>query len=116
MSVDAESELRIKTLADIALLKSSVCHAMIGIVCSEICKMRGIDVGAIDINTDHAGLYPALPGLVYIGGKGFSTLAKEDVAAKVGKDLDHHFLEKTPMLFRCWSIFPTKDPKVSQVN
>ena len=85
---------------------------MIGVAASEVAALRGIDVGAIDIDTDHAGMFPATPGLVTIDGKGLADLTRERVAFRAGTDLDRGVLSKSPMRYRTWAIYPTKDPSV----
>ncbi|PHH79478.1 hypothetical protein CDD80_4705 [Ophiocordyceps camponoti-rufipedis] len=91
---------------------SAVFHAMIGIVGKEISKLKGIDTGKISIDTDKSGLYPATPGLVIIDGKTLEEIQGDGTITKVGKDLDHHVLDRNHLLYRSWSIYPTKDPKV----
>ena len=80
---------------------------MIGIVASEISTIKGIDTGSININTDHAGLYPATPGLVTIGKRPFKELGS--VSRGVGADVDGGSIMGRPMRVRMYSIYPTKD-------
>jgi len=85
---------------------------MAGIVAKEISALRGTDTGAISINVDHAGLYPATPPLFTVEGKSMSELEEDGTLMQMGTDQDHGCLTKNPMYFRSWSIFPTKDPHV----
>lgn len=85
---------------------------MAGIVGNEISTMRGQTTGKISIDTDAAGMYPATPSLVTIDGKNLEQLMKSGEANKIVRDLDHGALDKNPMYYRSWSIYPTKDPNV----
>ncbi|PFH63366.1 hypothetical protein XA68_12330 [Ophiocordyceps unilateralis] len=91
---------------------SAVFHAMIGIVGKQICKLKGIDTGKVSIDTDKSGLYPGTPAVVSIDGKMMPDIGHDGTLTKVGKDLDRHVLDRNHMLYRSWSIYPTKDPKV----
>lgn len=84
---------------------------MIGIASSEVCALKGIETGGIDIDTDHAGMYPATPALVFIDGKGFLEIFQAGTASSVGADLDQGVLTKTPMRYRSWAIYPTSDQR-----
>ena len=85
---------------------------MAGIVGSEISTMKGNATGKISIDTDQAGLYPATPSLVELNGKYLGEFIKSGEASKVWTDLDRGCLNRNPMHYRSWAIYPTKDPEV----
>jgi hypothetical protein len=85
---------------------------MIGIVSREICDMKGVETGTISIDTDHSGMFLATPALVTIAGKDFIQLSKDGVPFKVGANLDRGVLSETPMRYRTWAIYPTKEHNV----
>lgn len=85
-------------------------HALIGIVSRQICSLKGQDTGKIKIDTDACGLYPATAGIVNIDGKGISELNER--AGEVGIDLQKHYLDRSPLMYRSSAIYPTKDPRV----
>ncbi|KAI5197444.1 hypothetical protein AUEXF2481DRAFT_2740 [Aureobasidium subglaciale EXF-2481] len=87
-------------------------QAMIGIVGKELNELRGIAVGKIYIDVDKCGLYPATPALVSIGKMDIAEIQKTGTLAKVGTDVDHGVVNKTPLYVRSWAIYPTKDPVV----
>lgn len=63
-------------------------HAMMAIVCKEILATKGAETGKITVDTDHAGMYPAMCSLVAINGKTMVEMAKDGSLSKMGKDLD----------------------------
>ncbi len=85
---------------------------MAGIVGSEISTMRNNAPGKISIDTDQAGLYPATPSLVTLDGKNVREFIKSGEASKVWTNLDHGAVDRNPMYYRSWAIYPTKDPEV----
>lgn len=90
---------------------SAVCQAMIGLAAKEINELRGIKTGNVHVDTDHAALYPATVGLVEVDGQDWKTVQKNKVVQKAGLDVDKGIISKTPMRFRSWSIYPTRDSK-----
>lgn len=85
---------------------------MIGIVGKEISDSKGINTGKISISIDQAGMYPASASLVSINGKSMADLNEDGSLFKLGTNLDKGVLNKTPMAFRAWAIYPTKDNDV----
>ncbi|EME84337.1 uncharacterized protein MYCFIDRAFT_134113 [Pseudocercospora fijiensis CIRAD86] len=88
---------------------SAVCQGMIGLVSKEICALRGIETGDVHVDTDLAALYPATVGLVTVDGQDWKAIQKNRVVQKAGLDVDQGVISKTPMRFRSWSIYPTKN-------
>lgn len=88
---------------------SAVCQAMTGLAAKEVCDLRGIDTGAVSVDTDLAALYPATVGLVEIDGKNSTRIQKSGLLQQVGLDVDKGVISKNPMRFRSWAIFPTRD-------
>jgi hypothetical protein len=82
---------------------------MIGIVAKQIAAMKGIDAGKIQIDMDQAGMYPASASLVSINGRTMADMNEDGSLFKMGKDLDKGRLAGTPMAFRAWAIYPTRD-------
>ena len=85
---------------------------MIGIVAGEICSLKGVIAGEIKVDVDQAGLYPATAGLATIDGQNLRQMVHDGVDTKVGVDVDKSTLSKTPMRWRSWALYPTKDCKV----
>lgn len=88
---------------------------MMAIVCKEILATKGVDAGKISIDTDHAGMYPAMCSLVAINGKTMVEMAKDGSLSKMGTDLDkgamhsnHSMCIRTTLLNtpeRPWELF-----------
>ena len=57
-------------------------------------------------------MFPATPALVTVSGKDFIQLNKDSVSFKVGANLDRGVLSETPMRYRTWAIYATKDHNV----
>jgi hypothetical protein len=94
------------------LLQAAALHGMIGIVGKEILALKDIDTGAISIDTDKAGLYPATVSLTNVDGKGPSVASKDGTLTKAGVDVDKGVLSKKDLHFRTWAIYPTSDKHV----
>ncbi|KAH8621483.1 hypothetical protein IG631_23884 [Alternaria alternata] len=92
--------------------KTSVLHAMIGILAKEISTLKGIETGKIYIDTDKCGLYPATVALATIDGKGLAEIKNNGTLTKVGVDVDKGCVSKNDMYTRSWAIYPTKDSHV----
>jgi hypothetical protein len=88
---------------------SAVCQAMIGLTAKEICALREIETGDVHVETDAAALYPATVGLVTVDGQDWKAIQKNQVVQKAGLDVDKGVISKTPMRFRSWSIYPTRN-------
>ena len=82
---------------------------MIGIVAKQIAAMKGVDTGKIQIDMDQAGMYPASASLVSVNGKTMADMNEDGSLFKMGTDLDKGRLAGTPMAFRAWAIYPTRD-------
>lgn len=84
---------------------------MAGVVGKEIAAVKGVDVGNITIDMDHAGMYPESASLFAINGKSAADLVKDGTFFKLGIDLDRSALSKNPYHVRGWAIYPTKESK-----
>ncbi|KAH0282066.1 CoA-transferase family III [Aureobasidium namibiae CBS 147.97] len=84
-------------------------NALQAILARQISALRGVDTGGIKIDTDAAGLYPGTVALGFVDGQ---TLDKLDNVAEFGVDLDRECMTETDLMYRTWSIYPTKDPNV----
>lgn len=85
---------------------------MIGIVGKEILALKNINTGAINIDTDKAGLYPATAALAQVDGKSPGVLKTDGSLTKAGVDVDKGVLSNKDLHFRTWAIYPTSDKHV----
>lgn len=85
---------------------TAVLHAMVGIVGLELLHLRGETSSTTTyINTNHAGLYPATPGLVTIDGQSGPSVIKLPSVPQWDKDRQ----SGSPLVFRATAIYPTAD-------
>ncbi|KAK5045071.1 hypothetical protein LTR84_010219 [Exophiala bonariae] len=85
---------------------TAVLHAMIGIVGIEILQLRGIKTSTTTyINTDHAGLYPATPGLVTVDGITGPGILNLPTVPQWDKDRQSN----SPLVYRATAIYETAD-------
>lgn len=82
---------------------------MMAIVCKEILATKSIDAGKIRIDTDHAGMFPAMCSLVAINGKTMVEMAKDGSLSKMGKDLDKGAMHSNHSM-----CFQTNAPQIFQ--
>lgn len=85
---------------------------MIGLAAKEVSALKGVETGSVHVDTDLAGLYPATVGLVEIDGLDATEIQKSGLLQRVGLDVDQGIISKTPMRFRSWAIFPTREKNV----
>lgn len=85
-------------------------HATIGLVAKQIAKLRGNETGRISIDTDQAGLFPGTVALPSVDGKHMGQFPI--VLPNLGVDVDKKCVDKNPLAYRSWAIYPTRDPKV----
>ncbi|KAK4621232.1 hypothetical protein CLAFUW4_06746 [Fulvia fulva] len=91
---------------------AAVLQGMIGLAGKEVNALRGIDTGRVSVDTDLAALHPATVGLVEIDGMKCTEAQKSGLLQKLGLDVDQGIISKTPMRFRSWAIFPTREKNV----
>jgi hypothetical protein len=85
---------------------TAVLHAMVGIVGLEILHLRGQSNSTTTyVNTNHAGLYPATPGLVNIDGQTGPHILNLKSVPQWDKDRQ----SGSPLVFRSTAIYPTAD-------
>ncbi|KAL4999776.1 CoA-transferase family III domain-containing protein [Aspergillus recurvatus] len=85
---------------------TAVLHAMVGIVGIEMLHLRGETVSATTyINTNHAGLYPATPGLVTVDGQTGPAVMALPTVPQWDKDRQ----SGSPLIYRSTAIYPTAD-------
>lgn len=88
---------------------TAVLHAMVGIVGLEILHLRGItDSKTVQIDTDHAGLYPATAALVNIDGITGPPVIKLPTVPQWDKDR----ASNSPLVYRATAIYETADKGV----
>lgn len=86
---------------------------MIGLAAKDVSALKGIETGSVNVDTDLAGLYPATVGLVEIDGMDATEIQKSSLLQRVGLDVDKGVISKSPMRFRSWAIFPTREENVN---
>ncbi|KIW12741.1 hypothetical protein PV08_07927 [Exophiala spinifera] len=83
---------------------TAVLHAMVGIVGLEILHIRGITTDTTThVNTDHAGLYPATPGLVTVNGLTGPDILSLPTVPHWDKDRQSN----SPLVYRATAIYET---------
>ncbi|KAF5691904.1 transferase family III [Fusarium circinatum] len=88
---------------------TAVLHAMVGIVGLEILHLRGITTSnQIDIDVNHAGLYPATAALVSIDGVTGPEVIKLPTVPQWDKDR----ASNSPLVYRATAIYETADSGV----
>ncbi|KAF5974936.1 transferase family III [Fusarium coicis] len=88
---------------------TAVLHAMVGIVGLEILRLRGITTSnQIDIDVNHAGLYPATAALVNIDGVTGPEVIKLPTVPQWDKDR----ASNSPLVYRATAIYETADTGV----
>jgi hypothetical protein len=88
---------------------TAVLHAMVGIVGLEILHLRGITTSnQIDIDVNHAGLYPATAALVNIDGVTGPEVIKLPTVPQWDKDR----ASNSPLVYRATAIYETADSGV----
>ncbi|KAF5711918.1 transferase family III [Fusarium mundagurra] len=88
---------------------TAVLHAMVGIVGLEILRLRGITTSdQIDIDVNHAGLYPATAALVNIDGVTGPEVIKLPTVPQWDKDR----ASNSPLVYRATAIYETADKGV----
>lgn len=95
-----------------AQVLTAVLQGMTGLASKEVNNLRGVETGAVHVDTDLAALYPATVGLVNIDGKDQKEIVKSGLINKIGLNPDNGIISKHPMRFRSWAIFPTRDEDV----
>ncbi|KAL2840364.1 CoA-transferase family III [Aspergillus pseudodeflectus] len=85
---------------------TAVLHAMVGIVGLELLHLRGETVSATTyVNTNHAGLYPATPGLVTVDGQTGPAVIALPAVPQWDKDRQ----SGSSLIYRSTAIYPTAD-------
>lgn len=85
---------------------TAVLHAMFGIVGLEISRLRGHDPNTtIHVNTNHAGLYPASPGLVTVDGVSGPDVIKLPTVPQWDPDRQ----SGSSLVYRATAIYETAD-------
>ncbi|CEL06047.1 Putative Alpha methylacyl-CoA racemase [Aspergillus calidoustus] len=85
---------------------TAVLHAMVGIVGLELLHLRGETVSATTyVNTNHAGLYPATPGLVTVDGQTGPAVIALPTVPQWDKDRQ----SGSPLIYRSTAIYPTAE-------
>ncbi|RBR06774.1 hypothetical protein FVER53590_12629 [Fusarium verticillioides] len=88
---------------------TAVLHAMVGIVGLEILHLRGVTTdNQIDIDVNHAGLYPATAALVDIDGVTGPEVIKLPTVPQWDKDR----ASNSPLVYRATAIYETADSGV----
>ncbi|KLO99491.1 probable acyl-CoA transferases/carnitine dehydratase [Fusarium fujikuroi] len=88
---------------------TAVLHAMVGIVGLEILHLRGITTSnEVDIDVNHAGLYPATAALVNIDGVTGPEVIKLPTVPQWDKDR----ASNSPLVYRATAIYETADKGV----
>jgi hypothetical protein len=101
-----------RTLFKANLLQAAALNGMIGLVGKEILALKNIDTGDIHIDTDKAGLYPAIVALTEVDRRSSAVVARDGTLTKAGVDVDKGVLSKKDLCFRTWAIYPTSDKNV----
>jgi crotonobetainyl-CoA:carnitine CoA-transferase CaiB-like acyl-CoA transferase len=85
---------------------TAVLHAMVGIVGLEILHLRGLSTETTTyVNTDHAGLYPATPGLVKVDETTGPAVLNLPTVPQWDKDRQSN----SPLVYRATAIYETAD-------
>ncbi|KAF5538650.1 transferase family III [Fusarium mexicanum] len=88
---------------------TAVLHAMVGIVGLEILHLRGITTSnQINIDVNHAGLYPATAALVNIDG----VIGPEVIKLSTVPQWDKDRASNSPLVYRATAIYETADSGV----
>ncbi|CAD0084569.1 unnamed protein product [Aureobasidium vineae] len=88
---------------------TAVLHAMVGIVGLEILQLRGdTSSTTTNIDTNHAGLFPATPALVHIDGQTGPAVIKMPTVPQWDKDRQ----SGSSLVFRSTAIYETADKGV----